>query len=141
MLPKTVIKQIRSLSLKKIRNQEKLFVVEGVKMVEEALRSEYVIREIYSLDAASFPNATIVTPLEMAQITHFSTPSPALALLEQAQNLESDTPFLERGTLYLGLEAIRDPGNLGTIIRIADWFGIHKIFASTDTAELYNPKV
>jgi len=141
MLSKSTAKLIRSLSIKKYRDLEGLFVVEGVKMVNEAIRSGYIIRSIYTQDTSLFPDATLVSQQEMAGISHFKTPSPALAVLEQAKNPESDKPVLQKDRLYLGLDAIRDPGNFGTIIRIADWFGIKTVYASPDSADLYNPKV
>ena len=141
MLSKSAGKLIRSLKLKKFRDQEKLFVVEGIKMVQEAIRSDYGIEEIYVQDASLFPDAILVTPQEMAQITHLKTPSPALAVLQHPSNSEPDKHLLKKGELYLGLEAIRDPGNLGTMIRIADWFGIKTVYVSPDSAELYNLKV
>ena len=141
MFSQSTKKLIRSLKLKKYRDQEGLFVVEGVKMVREAIQSGYSIKAIYAQDALLFSSATLITQEEMAQVTHLNTPSPALALLELGKHQKPDSYILEKEVLYLGLDAIRDPGNLGAIIRIADWFGIKKIYASPDSADLYNPKV
>ncbi|MDO4367944.1 MAG: RNA methyltransferase [Bacteroidales bacterium] len=130
------IKFIKSLSQKKFRNEEKLFTVEGEKIVEEAEKSGFKIVEKYYRDEIG-DNA-------MSRITSLSSPSPVLAVVEQ-KNISFDeyinsTIAVEKG-LYLALDDIKDPGNLGTIIRIADWFGIDAIFASNETVELYNPKV
>ncbi len=130
------IKFIKSLSQKKFRNEENLFVVEGEKLVEEAEKSGFKIVEKYYRDDIG-SNA-------MSRISSLSSPSPVLAIIEQ-KNI-SFTEFLNNSNntengLYLALDNIKDPGNLGTIIRIADWFGIDAIFASNETVELYNPKV
>lgn len=130
------IKFIKSLSQKKFRNEEGLFVVEGEKLVEEAEKSEFKVVEKYYRDEIG-DNA-------MSRISSLSSPSPVLAVVEQ-KNI-SFTEFINSSIavdngLYLALDDIKDPGNLGTIIRVADWFGIDAIFASTETVELYNPKV
>ena len=146
MLSKAQISLIRNLKQKKHRVQEGLFVVEGTKMVQEALESKYRVYAVYSQKEDLFHEsigAKMITERQMSEITHFSSPSPALALVEM--NKEDDISqiicCIDRSFLYLGLDSIRDPGNFGTIIRIADWFGISAIFASTDTVDLYNPKV
>ncbi len=130
------IKSIKSLSHKKFRNEEKLFIVEGEKLVEEAEKSGFKIVEKYYRDEIG-DNA-------MSRISSLSSPSPVLAVVEQ-KNVSLDV-FIQSSIavdkgLYLALDDIKDPGNLGTIIRVADWFGIDAIFASNETVELYNPKV
>ena len=140
MLSTSTRKLIRSLSVKKYREQEGLFIVEGVKMVEEAIRSDYTVKAIYAQDASLFPEAVLVSQKEMSGISQLKTPPPALAVLE-AKNEDTDCHLPEKGQLYLGLDSIRDPGNFGSIIRIADWFGIKAIYASPDSVDLYNPKV
>lgn len=124
------IKQVKSLAQKKYRDESGLFVVEGEKMVSEALKSGFEVEKIYRVED--------IGNEAMSRITQLSSPSPVLAVLHQRFHTLSDR--LNPG-LYLALDAIRDPGNLGTIIRIADWFGIEGIIASPDTVELYNPKV
>jgi len=145
MLTKTERKLIRNLKQKKFRDQEGLFVVEGVKMVQEALTSTYRIGAIYIQDKCLFSGSfytKLITEKEMSEITHLTTPSPALAIIEKCEtDLHQTISEIDKSQLYLGLDAIRDPGNLGTIIRIADWFGIKAIFASPDTVDLYNSKV
>ena len=145
MITKAERKLIRSLRQKKFRDQERLFVVEGVKMVLEALESKERIRGVYVLSEGLFPwltDAKLITTREMAEISQFSTPSPTLALVEQPEiDLLQTISTIDKSLLYLGLDSIKDPGNLGTILRIADWFGIKAIFASVDTVDLYNAKV
>ncbi|MDR2584779.1 MAG: RNA methyltransferase [Prevotellaceae bacterium] len=138
-------KYLRTLKNKKNREEEKLFVVEGLKMVREVLNSEYHVRAVYVQDKETITTSIptrLITESEMAEVSHFSTPSPALALVEQApKQMIPNVEEIDKSCLYLGLDSIRDPGNLGTIIRIADWFGIKAIFASVDTVDLYNTKV
>ena len=138
-------KLIRNLKQKKFRDTEKLFVVEGVKMVQEALDSSFMVHKLFVYKEGLFPSATqthLITEQQMSEITHLTTPSPALALVEM-RNLDVTLAIegIDRSCLYLGIDSIRDPGNFGTMIRIAAWFGIKAIFASPDTVELYNPKV
>ena len=123
------IKQVRSLSQKKFRDSTGLFVVEGEKMVAEALASGFRVERIYRREE--------IGEAAMARITQLSSPSPVLAVLHQRQ----DPPAPLKKGLYLVLDAIRDPGNLGTILRLADWFGVEAVYASPDTVERYNPKV
>ena len=136
------IKLVRSLRLKKNREREGLFVVEGLKMVEEALASGLYVPAVYVNREnffASTPQRQYISEREMGQMTLLSSPSPALAVVEIPKRPLPDT--YDAQGLYLGLDAVRDPGNLGTILRIADWFGIAAIFASPDTVDVYNPKV
>ena len=132
MLPgKADIKLIRSLSDKKFREKHSLFVVEGEKLVQEAIDSDYTVEKL-------FYTKDIGEEL-MSKITLLSSPSPALALIRIPEKRGSIA--LDSNRLYLALDAIRDPGNMGTIIRLADWFGITQIFASEDCVDIYNPKV
>jgi len=125
------IKFIKSLSQKKFRDQSGLFIVEGEKLVAEALASPFQVEKVYRKEE--------IGEAAMARISALSSPSPVLALVRRP-----DAPAVvevpAKG-LYLALDGIRDPGNLGTILRIADWFGIDGIFASPDTVERFNPKV
>jgi len=135
MLSNNEIKHLKALLTKKGRDEAGLFVVEGEKMVEEALRSSFEVVNVYRKNE--------IGEEAMSRISSLTTPSPVLAVLRQKPFLTSEeiAALVASGTLALGLDAIRDPGNLGTIIRISDWFGIDVIFASRDTVELYNPKV
>lgn len=125
------IKFIKSLSQKKFRDSSGLFVVEGEKLVAEALASRFQVERVYRRDE--------IGEAAMARITGLSSPSPALALVRRPADLMvADIPS---AGLFLALDGIRDPGNLGTILRIADWFGIDAVYASPDTVDLFNPKV
>ena len=123
------IKLVRSLREKKFRLQEGLFVVEGEKMVSEALASDFEVLRVFRTEE--------IGEGAMSRMTSLSTPSPALAVV-RIPSAPSEVEI--KGGLCLALDSVRDPGNLGTIIRIADWFGIDAIYASADTVELYNPK-
>lgn len=134
MISKAEIKRIQSLRLKKYRDQSGLFVVEGEKMVQEALSSGFEVENVYRLED--------IGGEAMSRITLLSSPSPALAVVrkKEAPSKREIDDLVRSHPLCLALDSVRDPGNLGTIIRIADWFGIDAIFASHDTVELYNPK-
>ena len=125
------IKYIKSLSQKKFRDQSGLFVVEGEKLVAEALASRFKVEKVY--------RKADVGEAAMARISALSSPSPALALVHRPVDLESSV--LPARGLFLALDGIRDPGNLGTILRIADWFGLDAVYASPDTVDVFNPKV
>lgn len=130
MISKNRIKEIRSLSLRKFRDSSGLFIVEGEKMVEEAVRSGFEVTEVFREEEIGRET--------MQRISLLSSPSPVLAVVRQKN--ETGLPAVI-DDLVLALDSVRDPGNLGTIIRICDWFGIRTILASRDTVELYNPKV
>lgn len=143
MLSKNELKYIQSLCQKKQRQAEGLFIAEGTKLAEELLQSDYQIRKIYALADWEAPVSTkaeivIVSEDELQKISNLQTPNKVLIVAEQKQ--PDATPNLKH-SLTLLLDGIQDPGNLGTIIRIADWFGISQIIAGEHTAELYNPKV
>ena len=130
------IKFVKSLEQKKYRDQNGMFVVEGEKMVEEALRSPFEVFRHY--------RTSEIGVTAMSRMTMLSSPSPALAVLRKPkdidiQNLEYFS--LPEAGLFLALDGIRDPGNMGTILRIADWFGIDGVFASEDSVDVFNPKV
>lgn len=132
------IKRVRSLSDKKFRDRYGLFCVEGEKMVDEALLSGFDVETVYRKDE--------IGEEQMSRISSLSSPSPVLAVVRKPQdiNLSSDSALssaLGRSGLYLALDTIRDPGNLGTILRVADWFGIDAVFAAPDTVDVFNPKV
>ena len=123
------IKYIKSLSQKKFRDEYGVFAVEGEKLVQEALKSGFEVEKVFRKEE--------IGEAAMARISALSSPSPVLALVRIPES-RMEAP---RDGLYLALDGIRDPGNLGTILRIADWFGIDAVYASEDTVELYNPKV
>ena len=125
------IKFIKSLSQKKFRDESGLFVVEGEKLVAEALASRFQVEKLY--------RKADIGEAAMARISALSSPSPALALVRRPIDLLG-AKVPEKG-LFLALDSIRDPGNLGTILRIADWFGVEAVYASPDTVDVFNPKV
>lgn len=125
------IKFVKSLAQKKFRDSSGLFVVEGEKMVAEALASGFGVERVY--------RTSEIGEAAMARITGLSSPSPALALVKRPEDLLR--PKMPEKGLFLALDSIRDPGNLGTILRIADWFGIDAVYASPDTVDVFNPKV
>lgn len=132
------IKRIKSLHQKKFRDQTGLFIVEGEKMVEEAVASSFTVENTYYRDE--------IGAEAMARMSALSNPSPALAVVKKPEDVYIDSPanllsVLSEGGLFLALDSIRDPGNLGTILRIADWFGIKAVFAARDTVDIFNPKV
>lgn len=134
MISKAEIKRIHALRAKKQRDESGLFVVEGEKLVAEALASGFEIDNVYRIED--------IGREAMERITMLSSPSPALAVVRipGAPSLADIDALVASRPLCLALDSVRDPGNLGTIVRIADWFGIDAIFASQDTVELYNPK-
>ena len=132
------IKKVKSLSQKKFRDESGLFTVEGEKMVDEAVRSSFTVEKVYEAD--------VIGEETMARITSLSSPSPVLAIVRKpsdiyVEDVEELDALLAQGGLFLALDTIRDPGNLGTILRIADWFGIKAVFATRDTVDVFNPKV
>ena len=144
MITKNETKIIRSLARKRNRKDLNTFVVEGTKMVQEALESDFIVKTIFYSGDLSIPVAEGVrfepiSDKEMAQISHLTTPSGILALLKYP-DFEPDFSALAKEKILV-LDAIRDPGNLGTIIRSADWFGVRHILASVDTVDCFNPKV
>ena len=143
MISKNEIKYIQSLSHKKTRDEEEVFIAEGIKLVNELLNSNIVIKKIYALQEwvkihPHLNNVTIVTEDQLKKISSQQTSNKVLAIVEKKKIKTG--PQL-KGNITLVLDGIQDPGNLGTIIRIADWFGIHQIVAAGDTADIYNPKV
>ena len=132
------IKKVKSLQQKKFRDEFGLFTVEGEKMVEEAVRSPFCVDKVYYTDEIGVDS--------MKRISALSSPSPVLAVVKKPgytyiEDVAALNELLSKGGLFLGLDSIRDPGNLGTILRIADWFGIEAIFAAPDSVDVFNPKV
>lgn len=143
MLSKNELKYIQSLCHKKQRQESGLFLAEGPKLVEELLHSDYRIKKILATDQWVGEHGTgqvveRITEAELVKISSLQTPQQVLAIVEQ--KMPTAEPVM-KGCLSLVLDGIQDPGNMGTIIRIADWFGIEQVIASEDTVELYNPKV
>ena len=138
MISKNQIKLIRSLEQKKNRRREGLFVAEGPKVVGDLLRAGYQPHSIFS--TTDYPEAQLVTDEELRRVSFLQHPQEVLAVMHLPTQ-QSPTPPDDIDQLSLALDGVQDPGNLGTIIRIADWFGIDTIYCSADTADAYNPKV
>jgi TrmH family RNA methyltransferase len=145
MISKAKSKFIKSLKIKKYRKQEQCFVVEGRKSVAELLASDYDVVMVlgtpaFLADLHPRTNTEIVeaTESELVSLGTFESNDGALAV---ARMKPERTLYPDKGEWVLALDDIRDPRNLGTIIRIADWYGIKKIIASAQTADRYNPKV
>lgn len=151
MVSKNRIKLIRSLEQKKFRKEEGLFVAEGHKTVEDLLPvfdctflaadKEWISRQKACLEMLKREGTEIevVTAEELKRLSLLKTPQNVLALFRQPSYSVVPENILAT-QLCLGLDGIQDPGNLGTIVRIADWFGIKHVFCSPDTADVYNPK-
>lgn len=144
MISKNKIKYIRSLELKKNRNKEGKFVAEGHKVVDDLLvlqPADLIVATGEWLKDKHFPAQTEVievTEEELKKVSFLQHPQQVLAVFKQAT---SGDYSINTNELNLALDGVQDPGNLGTIIRIADWFGITHIYCSQDTADVYNPKV
>ena len=147
MLGKSQAKYIQSLGQKKVRDAEGVFVAEGPKIIAELLASANAnILQLYALHdwiAANRNDCNGVEIIEvdendLTKISQLATPNKVLAVVKKQETADH---LQTKGTVSLVLETIQDPGNLGTIIRIADWFGIKQIICSEDCADMYNPKV
>jgi TrmH family RNA methyltransferase len=137
-LSKNHIKLITSLSQKKYRQKHKLFVVEGVKVVQEFLNSSYELDIVFSSDTdfSSTDKFIEVTDQELKKISSLKNPNKVLAIFKIPNQIN---PIM--GGLILALDSINDPGNLGTIIRLCDWFGIEQLVCSNETVDCFNSKV
>ena len=144
MISKNQIKYIRQLEIKKFRKREKCFVAEGPKVVGDLMK-QYQPIALFATDEwhpkASYDRSvlTSITDEELRRISFLQTPQQVLALF--AIPKPNYSQFTNHYSLSLALDGVQDPGNLGTIIRIADWFGIDTIYCSEDSADAYNPKV
>lgn len=141
MLTKNTIKQIASLRQQKFRKELGLFVVEGRKMTEELLQSGFetvgmYATEAFLVDYPTFSKAEVVSEMQMEQMSGQDTPPGILAVVKIPQQGEIKTST----RLVLALDGIANPGNMGTLIRTAEWFGIHDVVCSNDCVELWNPK-
>ena len=137
-LSKNHLKLITSLSQKKYRHKYKLFVVEGVKVVQEFLNSSYELEILFSTESSfSYLDSFIeVSEQELKKISSLKTPNKVIALFKIPVEKNSSP-----SGLIVALDAINDPGNLGTIIRLCDWFGIDQLLCSKETVDCYNTKV
>jgi len=142
MVSKSELKYIQSLSDKKVRLETGYFIAEGVKLVGEMIATGYPLKAIYALDSWDAPDTSMevnrVEAFELEKMSLLQTPNQVVAVAKMPS--KTDAVNLT-GKLTIVLDGIQDPGNLGTIIRIADWFGVQQIVASEDTVDVYNPKV
>ena len=140
MLSKNQIKLITSLQQKKYRKQHQLFFAEGVKVIEELLRSKYELQTLFVTEPLDFKVANdkihTISPAELKKISALTTPNTCLAVFK----IPTENFSLKEG-LLVALDDVRDPGNLGTIIRLCDWFGVEQLICSPETVDIYNPKV
>ena len=150
MLSKNQIKEIQSLQLKKLRETKKLFIAEGVKTVLEILEhAPVLLEELFATrDFIETHKVTLrrlnlkfteISEPELKKISLQSTPSGVLAICHYFKEPKADFDFETKFAFYL--DDVRDPGNLGTIIRLADWFGVSTLFCSPASCDFYNPKV
>ena len=140
MVSKNQIKLIKSLTQKKYRKEHQLFIAEGSKVIEELLQSNFELEFIYTTKSmfydVSEAKKAIVLDSDLAKITALATANDCLAIFKIPKERKMETEGL-----LVALDDIRDPGNLGTIIRLCDWFGISQIICSQQTVDVYNPKV
>jgi RNA methyltransferase, TrmH family len=148
-LSKNNISLIKSLDIKKYRDKHNLFIAEGAKIVNEMLSSNWPLAHIFASEkyaetiVLKYPNIEdkliVCTDNEIKKISRLNSP-PELIVLAYKQESKIDVKSL-KSELCIALDCIQDPGNLGTIIRLCNWFGINNIICSTNSADLYNPKV
>jgi TrmH family RNA methyltransferase len=140
MVSKNQIKFISGLQQKKQRLIHKMFVAEGVKVVQELLDADFELHQLYTTEddfkSVNDSKKLIVSAEDLKKISALTTASSCLAVFKITEQKE-----LYQSGLILALDAIRDPGNLGTIIRLCDWFGIQQLICSNETVDVYNPKV
>lgn len=140
MVSKSQIKLITALHQKKYRQQQRRFIAEGVKVIGELLAAGWTLDHLYTTggDFASLSvlERTVVSEADLQKMSALATANTCLAVFDMPE----EQPISDTG-LIVALDDIRDPGNLGTIIRLCDWFGISQLVCSQETAERYNPKV
>lgn len=140
MLSKNQIKLISSLQQKKHRFANQLFFAEGVKVIQELVKSNFELEHLYTtkddfIEILSHKRS-VISEIELKKISALSTPNTCLAVFK----IPLENKVIESG-LVLALDSIRDPGNMGTILRLCDWFGILQLVCSKETVDIYNPKV
>lgn len=142
MITKETIKQVRQLHQKKFRTAEQLFIIEGIKMLEEALRfNPECIQAIYVSEKLELPflvpneKLIVVTDKVLRQLSTLKNPQGIVAVCRQFN------AKIDQKTFSIALDRIQDPGNMGTILRLAAWFGVKQIIASPDSVDQFNPKV
>ncbi len=140
MISKNQIKLISGLHQKKQRFANQLFFAEGIKVIQELLQSNFELEHLFTtqndFETVEFSKRIVITEQELKKISALSTPNTCLAVFK----IPAENTVIDSG-LILALDDIRDPGNLGTILRLCDWFGIQQIICSKETVDIYNPKV
>ncbi len=140
MLTKNQIKYITQLKQKKFRDTHQVFVAEGFKVIHELLQANISVVQIYTTKQLQFnvlkEFVTEITDSELKKISFLTTPNECLAVFK----MKTVQPPA-KNSLKVALSDVRDPGNLGTIIRLCDWFGVTDLICSNDTVDVYNPKV
>ena len=140
MVSKNQIKLITSLQQKKYRTTHGLFLAEGKKVIDELLRSNYELFHLYEteylFESVPANQKDLISVADLSKISALTTANNCLAIFRIPDQIQ----IVDKG-LIIALDDIRDPGNLGTIIRLCDWFGIEQLVCSTSTVNLYNPKV
>ncbi|WNH11343.1 TrmH family RNA methyltransferase [Thalassobellus suaedae] len=138
MLSKSQIKLITSLKQKKYRQQHGFFVVEGIKTIKELIQSHLELHALYTTETFNInaKDEILITETDLKRISFLTTPNKALAIFKMPE-----VKAINNNRLIVALDAVRDPGNLGTIIRLCDWFGITDLVCSKETVDCFNPKV
>lgn len=138
MISKNQIKLIQQLKQKKHRAANNLFVAEGIKTITELLNSHIELEHLYTTKTFNITSnsETLITETELKKISFLNSPNQAVALFQTPKPKAIDT-----NDLIVALDNVRDPGNLGTIIRLCDWFGITNLVCNNETVDCYNPKV
>ena len=140
MVTKNQIKLISSLHQKKFRQLHQLFIAEGIKVIQELLNADFELEHIYVttplFNEISADKVSLISTDDLKKVSALTVPNNCLAVFK----IPITKLFQDKG-LVLALDSVRDPGNLGTILRICDWFGIEQLICSPDTVDLYNPKV
>lgn len=138
MLSKSQIKLITSLKQKKYRQELGFFVVEGIKTINELLASRLKLHALYTTESFNIDakDEVLISETDLKRISFLKTPNKALAVFK----IPEQTPIDTSGLIVV-LDDVRDPGNLGTIIRLCDWFGIKELVCSKETVDCFNPKV
>lgn len=140
MISKNQIKNISQLKQKKFREIEQKFIAEGIKVIQELVESNLKLVHIYSTEVINFgvspEKITLISEQDLKKISALTNPNTCLAVFEIPKKTE-----ITRNGLQVALDDVRDPGNLGTIIRLCDWFGITDLICSENSVDVYNPKV
>ncbi len=140
MVSKNQIKLITSLQQKKYRIINQMFFAEGVKVIQELLKSNFELEHLYTtqydFEEVLGSKKSLIHENDLKKISALATPNSCLAVFK----IPEEKTIIEKG-LIIALDDVRDPGNLGTILRLCDWFGVEQVLCSKETVDIYNPKV